>query len=63
MTLPPDMHPGMVAWTLGANGTAATPACMLGVEKRHEGGAFSPFVRVRLPWPVPAFHASCVRCT
>ncbi|KAL4420854.1 hypothetical protein ABPG75_010510 [Micractinium tetrahymenae] len=46
MSLPPAVHPGMVSWTLGRNGTAQ-PACILSVERSVEAGAFSPIVRAR----------------
>jgi hypothetical protein len=57
MMLPEAVSAGMVAWTLGANGTSATPACVLGVEERLERGAFTPFVRVRLPCGLFCAHA------
>jgi hypothetical protein len=47
MTLPPNLEPGMVAWVMGQNGTAAAPACIVSVEQRYEHGAYSPFVRAR----------------
>jgi hypothetical protein len=53
MALPPSVHAGMVAWTVGQNASAgAAPACVLSVEDQRELGAYSPFVRVgcRLSW-------------
>lgn len=48
MALPPAVHPGMVAWAPGRNGTTQ-PACVVSVETRLEAGAYSPVVRVGPP--------------